>query len=63
VKVLYPSRMTGKRTSVGVAEVQRYERLTPDISGFYFLEGDTDFKPDDELAKFLEDGEAPVYIG
>ncbi|WWC91963.1 uncharacterized protein L201_006916 [Kwoniella dendrophila CBS 6074] len=34
-----------------------------DISGFYFLEGDQEFQPDQELRDFLAAGDAPVYIG
>ncbi|KAK3391868.1 hypothetical protein B0T20DRAFT_67708 [Sordaria brevicollis] len=34
-----------------------------DVSGFVFLELASTFKPPDDLVKFLEDGEAPVYIG
>ena len=41
----------------------RSTELTPDISGFYFLEADTDFEPDADLKSFLEKGDAPVYIG
>jgi len=38
-------------------------KLMGDISGFYFLEADTDFEPDADLKKFLEKGDAPIYIG
>ena len=34
-----------------------------DVSGFVFLELASTFKPPDDLVKFLEAGEAPVYIG
>lgn len=34
-----------------------------DVVGFYFLNLATDFKPADDLAKFLADGPPPVYIG
>lgn len=34
-----------------------------EISGFYFLEAETDFKPQQELVDFLKAGEAPIYIG
>ncbi|OCF77518.1 hypothetical protein I204_01506 [Kwoniella mangroviensis CBS 8886] len=34
-----------------------------DISGFYFLEGDKDYQPDQELKQFLEAGKPPIYIG
>lgn len=34
-----------------------------EISGFYFMEADTDFKPEQELVDFLKGGEAPIYIG
>jgi sterol 3beta-glucosyltransferase len=37
--------------------------MFPDISGFYFLEGESDFTPDKELVDFLAAGEPPVYIG
>ncbi|KAK2066533.1 hypothetical protein P8C59_000340 [Phyllachora maydis] len=34
-----------------------------DVSGFVFLDLASSFKPPDPLVKFLESGEAPVYIG
>ncbi|CAE7013449.1 hypothetical protein PTNB85_00422 [Pyrenophora teres f. teres] len=34
-----------------------------DISGFVFLDLASSFTPPDELKKFLDDGEPPVYIG
>lgn len=34
-----------------------------DISGFVFLDLASTFTPPDPLTKFLQDGEAPVYIG
>ncbi|KAH7631648.1 hypothetical protein B0T09DRAFT_106511 [Sordaria sp. MPI-SDFR-AT-0083] len=34
-----------------------------DVSGFVFLELASTFKPPDDLVKFLEAGEAPIYIG
>lgn len=34
-----------------------------DISGFVFLDLASSFKPPDDLMKFLESGEPPVYIG
>ncbi|SMR43651.1 unnamed protein product [Zymoseptoria tritici ST99CH_3D1] len=34
-----------------------------DIAGFVFMDLAKDFKPPDDLAKFLEAGEEPVYIG
>jgi len=34
-----------------------------DISGFVFLDLASKFKPPEELQKFLDDGEPPVYIG
>lgn len=34
-----------------------------DISGFYFLDGEDDFKPPQDLANFLRSGPAPIYIG
>ncbi|EAA28516.1 glycosyltransferase family 1 protein [Neurospora crassa] len=34
-----------------------------DVSGFVFLELASTFQPPDDLVKFLEAGEAPVYIG
>ncbi|KAK3954229.1 hypothetical protein QBC32DRAFT_95369 [Pseudoneurospora amorphoporcata] len=34
-----------------------------DVSGFVFLELASTFKPPDDLVKFLDAGEAPVYIG
>lgn len=41
----------------------RGETNLADISGFYFFESESDFKPDDDLAAFLASGDAPVYIG
>lgn len=40
-----------------------FELTCTDISGFYFYEGDVDFTPPDDLAAFLKEGDAPVYIG
>ena len=37
--------------------------LGTDVSGFYFLEKDGDFKPDAKLVEFLAKGKPPVYIG
>lgn len=34
-----------------------------DIAGFYFLEGSSGFQPDEELARFLDAGPPPMYIG
>lgn len=34
-----------------------------DIAGFVFLDLASSFKPPETLAKFLDDGEPPVYIG
>ncbi|KAG8861244.1 hypothetical protein FRB96_003194 [Tulasnella sp. 330] len=34
-----------------------------DIVGFYFLEAATDYKPPEDLVRFLDDGEPPIYIG
>lgn len=34
-----------------------------DISGFYFMEGDSDYEPDSALVEFLNAGKPPVYIG
>ncbi|ORY31586.1 glycosyltransferase family 1 protein [Naematelia encephala] len=34
-----------------------------DISGFYFMEGESDFKADKELVDFLAAGPPPIYIG
>lgn len=34
-----------------------------DLSGFVFLDLASSFKPPDDLIKFLEAGEAPIYIG
>jgi UDP:flavonoid glycosyltransferase YjiC (YdhE family) len=33
------------------------------ISGFFFMDPDKNFKPDDDLKKFLDAGPPPVYIG
>jgi UDP:flavonoid glycosyltransferase YjiC (YdhE family) len=35
----------------------------PDIAGFVFLDLASSFKPPEELTKFLDAGEPPVYIG
>jgi UDP:flavonoid glycosyltransferase YjiC (YdhE family) len=34
-----------------------------EISGFYFLDGEDGYQPPADLARFLTDGPAPVYIG
>jgi sterol 3beta-glucosyltransferase len=34
-----------------------------DVVGFYFLDLATSYKPPEDLARFLADGEPPVYIG
>ncbi|KAF2703321.1 glycosyltransferase family 1 protein [Pleomassaria siparia CBS 279.74] len=34
-----------------------------DIAGFVFLDLASSFKPPDDLAKFLDDGSPPIYIG
>ena len=35
-----------------------------DITGFYFLPPpETEFKPSESLAKYLESGPPPIYIG
>ena len=34
-----------------------------DVVGFYFLDLATDYKPPDDLSKFLSAGPSPVYIG
>lgn len=34
-----------------------------DVVGFYFLDLASDYKPPDNLAKFLSGGDPPVYIG
>lgn len=34
-----------------------------DISGFYFLDSEEGFTPPSDLAEFLGEGRAPVYIG
>jgi hypothetical protein len=51
--------MTGRSISVSIFMAG----LTSDISGFYFMAADDDFKPDDDLTAFLEKGDPPVYIG
>ena len=33
------------------------------VTGYWFLSGESDWQPDPELRRFLEDGEAPVYVG
>lgn len=38
-------------------------RSNIDISGFYFLDDDATYDPPRELADFLADGPAPIYIG
>ena len=37
--------------------------LKADITGFLFLDGETEFTPSQELENFLKDGEPPIYIG
>jgi hypothetical protein len=37
--------------------------MTSEISGFYFLEAESNFKPEQELLDFLSKGDAPIYIG
>ena len=37
--------------------------MNADISGFYFLDAESEFKPDHALVQFLEKGPAPIYIG
>ena len=34
-----------------------------DVSGFFFLDLATNYKPPEELARFLEAGDPPIYIG
>jgi len=34
-----------------------------DISGFYFLDAESEFKPDQALLDFLKKGAPPVYVG
>jgi hypothetical protein len=34
-----------------------------DISGFYFLDAESEFKPDQRLLDFLYNGPPPLYIG
>ena len=34
-----------------------------DVVGFYFLDLASDYKPADDLSKFLSAGPPPVYIG
>jgi hypothetical protein len=42
----------------------KYASLTvAEISGFYFLEAESSFKPEQELVDFLAKGDAPIYIG
>ena len=33
------------------------------ISGFYFLQSNSEFKPTPDLVKFIEDGDPPIYVG
>jgi len=33
------------------------------ITGYWFLDRQTDYSPPDDLARFLENGEPPVYVG
>jgi hypothetical protein len=64
VRPSFLSQETGKKILVLHNLQSRSEPLTcADISGFYFLEAETEYKPDAELAKFLEEGEPPIYIG
>jgi UDP:flavonoid glycosyltransferase YjiC (YdhE family) len=34
-----------------------------DVSGFFFLDLATNYKPPDDLAQFLKSGDPPIYIG
>ena len=34
-----------------------------DVSGFFFLDLATNYKPAEDLARFLEAGDPPIYIG
>lgn len=34
-----------------------------DVVGFYFLDLASNYQPPDNLKKFLEEGDPPVYIG
>lgn len=43
--------------------VRANRNIVLDVVGFYFLDLATDYKPADDLAKFLADGPPPVYIG
>lgn len=36
---------------------------TTDVSGFYFLDGNTGYQPHADLQAFLDAGEVPIYIG
>jgi len=38
-------------------------QIHSDVVGFYFLDLATNYKPAEDLAKFLADGPPPVYIG
>jgi sterol 3beta-glucosyltransferase len=33
------------------------------VTGYWFLDGEASWKPPDELAEFLDRGDAPVYVG
>ena len=45
------------------ASIDSSAYIPAEISGFYFMEADTDFKPEQELVDFLKGGDAPIYIG
>jgi sterol 3beta-glucosyltransferase len=56
--------MTGRNISVSASVQGRIGWLNyADISGFYFMEGDSDYEPDSALVEFLKAGKPPIYIG
>ena len=36
---------------------------TQHVTGYWFVKGEADWRPPDDLSAFLEDGEPPIYIG
>jgi hypothetical protein len=60
----FRSLLTGEITSVSILTYSTILLLmTSEISGFYFLEAESNFKPEQELLDFLSKGDAPIYIG
>ena len=61
---MFPLPTIGKITSVSLdPSFAAASHIHSDVVGFYFLDLATDYKPAEDLAKFLADGPPPVYIG